>query len=155
MLIFGVDPGKTGAFIALDESGKIIKYWPASQLLNAVTMATCFEERLWVVEAAQAMPKNGAVSMFNYGTGYGRILGALEASGMPYQLVRSAKWTKDMLAGIESNVEGKERNIRAARNLQPDFIKDITKRTKPDMGLVDAYLIAEWGRRHYVVGEMR
>lgn len=129
-----------------------MSYWPASQLLEAANCSVRWlsnEQVLWVVEAAQAMPKNGAVSMFNYGCGYGRILGVLEALKIPYQLVRSSKWSKPMLAGIESNVEGKERNVRAARNLNPEFVQAITKRTKPDMGLIDAYLIAEWGRREF------
>lgn len=153
MLIFGADPGKTGGIVAIEaDGGWINNYWPMSQFCDAIEESILERKKqnkiLWVVEKAQAMPKNGAVSMFTYGTGYGKLLGALEVTRSFYKLVSPRTWTKELFQGQIAVLEGKLRNIKACKLLAPEFCEAITKRTKPDMGLVDAYLIAEYGRRH-------
>ncbi len=159
MYIFGADPGATGGIVLLEDDGDILNWWPMvgddpkkGSYIDAVEEASILKKTskiLWAVEVAQAMPGNGACSMFTYGMGYGKLLGALEISSIPVQPIRPAKWTKEMLHGLPANLEGKNRNIQAARNLAPDFISRITPRSKPHLGLVDAYLIAEYGRRNF------
>lgn len=153
-MILGIDPGKSGAAILLSPDGEI-----HPQSLCGLDSAHAFNHwlkygSLWslidfiYIEKAQAMPKNGAVSMFNYGQGFGEIIGIVTALQIPYELVPPAKWTKEMLAGVPAGIEGKERARIACERLFPEANLLATPRCKkPHEGLVDALLIAEWGRR--------
>lgn len=148
MIAIGIDPGRQGALCAIDEYGDIFFYLLTD--IRAVDRALSqFAPTTTSVylEKAQAMPKNGAVGMFNYGEGYGILQGLLIAHRLPYTLVPPATWTKDMLMGTKATA--KARNVEAARRLQPDlsFVPEGCR--KPHLGLVDAYLLAEWGRRRH------
>jgi hypothetical protein len=148
MITIGIDPGKTGAMCAIDEWGDIC-FWTLTDIREVDRALSQFSPTTSFVflEKAQAMPKNGAVGMFNYGEGYGTLQGLLIAHRLPYALVPPATWTKDMLMGTKATA--KDRNVEAARRLQPEltFIPDGSKGRKPHLGLVDAYLIAAWGQR--------
>ena len=121
---------------------------------NAVELADLF--RLYneqstdlhvFVEKAQAMPKNGATGMFNYGTGYGTILGIIAALRLSHTLVHPTTWCKEMHRGTKSRVP-KKRSLEAAQRLYPHVSLMRTVRCKaPDEGFVDAMLIAGYGKR--------
>lgn len=159
MRIVGIDPGKKGAVVTITRSqGSIIDMWAMEEdkqglVLHLEKLLLGVQEKghLHVfLEKAQAMPKNGAVSMFNYGTGYGIIQGILLALKIPHTLVPPGLWTKQLHAGIMGSLP-KKKSLEAARRLFPEVdLKDpCSPRSKvPHEGIVDALLIAEYGRRH-------
>lgn len=154
--IIGIDPGKAGALVCLGKEGGVMwaEKMPEDSKEIARLVIRTFNMRLpspavhVILEKAQAMPKNGAVSMFNYGVGFGIIQGILLALDAPHTLVPPARWAKVMHVGTTAQ-EAKKRSLEAARRLCPTITQPATPRaTKPHEGIVDAYLIAEWGRRH-------
>lgn len=149
----GIDPGKTGGLVLLAGNGDFI--------METTVMGTISEVINWLrlhpitktmtyIEKAQAMPKNGAVSMFNYGCGYGELLGALAALNMPHTAVPPATWSKVMHQGISRSLPPKARSLAAFKRLFPGVdLKATDKCKKQHEGLVDAILLAEYGRlRH-------
>lgn len=156
MIICGVDPGINGGVVALDKKGKYLSALAGIptiyHLLDFLALYFPSYEKndlLFYVEKAQSMPKQGVSSTFTYGKGYGEILGALSALRYSYVLVPPRVWTKAMFKDIPEDLVGKKRAAYAAAQLLPSSI-DLkkSKRCKKDHeGLVDAYLIAEYGRR--------
>ena len=94
-----------------------------------------------VIERAQAMPKQGGVSMFTFGMGYGIWLGIIAALDLSSHRVHSTVWTKCMLKGAPG--EGKDRGIHVAKRLFPKW----KPKLKKDLMLADAILLAEYGLR--------
>lgn len=149
MLIVGIDPGRKGA---------ICEYWEDKDhiALYQMTIET-FAERAnqWTVypevaiylEKAQAMSKQGVVSMFSYGRHFGQLEGILMGNGLDYNLIAPQSWTSKMTKTYAGD-NAKQRASSAAKFLFPDVNLLATKRSrKPHDGFVDALLIAEYGRQ--------
>lgn len=143
-LYIGIDNGSSGGIAALDVNGAIFRVdpMPATDvellaILEAMRSAAagasyCFA----MLEHAQAFPKMGVSSAFNYGKGYGAVQMALAAAGIPFDIVTPRKWQ----AGLGS-LTGGDKNVskRRAQQLFPGVT--ITH------ALADALLIAEFCRR--------
>lgn len=154
--IVGVDPGKAGGIVTIAAAtGELVdaRVMPATvlevvDLLKGV-LTWCDGLHVWL-EAAQSMPKQGIASAFNYGTHYGELRGVLAALKLRHTLVRPVTWAKVLHAGTKASTP-KARSLEAAQRLQPGERWLATARSsKPHEGLVDAYLIAEYGRRQGV-----
>jgi crossover junction endodeoxyribonuclease RuvC len=148
----GVDPGKSGAlcFIRGDYSEIHCYVMPTTgsgkkSMVDARKIAEWlvkYQPQAAIIEKAQAMPKNGAVGMFNYGTGYGMVLGVLEGKGIAYSLVTPPAWKKDVLAGTPKD---KDAAIQFVGRRFPDlslFKSDHPSCKKPHDGKADAACIA-------------
>jgi len=96
-----------------------------------------------VLEKQQAMPKQGIVSMFNIGYGFGLFEGILSALAIPYEVVHPKKWQKEF--GIRKG-NTKVQSYEIASKLFPD-VEIKGKRGGMKDGRADALLIAEFGRR--------
>jgi len=150
MIFIGIDPGKSGAVARLNDGNISINATPCNDkeydikaMINLLHSCIIGHKVFAVIERAQAMPGQGVVSMFEFGRGYGIWLALLSALDIPYQVVHSRVWTKQLLAG--SPGEGKERNIAAAKRLFPSW----QPKLKKDLLLCDALLLAEYARRIY------
>lgn len=150
--IIGIDPGKEGAVAVLDVAGdlciveRLCDVKPCHLYIWAMPNDAGANRPLILIEKAQARPGQGVSSMFNYGTGFGRLIGWCEALELPYQLVPPATWTRVMHAGT-SGTDAKARSLQAAQRLFPSVPLTVGKSKKPHTGLVDALLIAEYGVR--------
>lgn len=163
MTIIGIDPGATsGAWcsLACDHHGSILNSeWatmPEMYLLADLLEVTPGLKHV-IVEKAQTMPNQGGVSTFRYGAHYGTILGILIALKLPHTLVHPSHWTRIMHAGTKTlgkgRAEAKKRSLEAALRLFPERDLRATPRSsKPHDGIIDAMLIAEYGRRHLFGG---
>lgn len=148
--VIGIDPGLKGAAIFLDQDGHIrdtelmttFAESPASffEFLSRNKPAHVF------LEKAQSMPKQGVTSMFSYGQGFGRIMGWLDSTLVPYTLISPIVWTKVMHRGCDGH-DAKAKSKQAAQRLFPheDFVADGCRTMH--MGLVDAALIAKFGQK--------
>ena len=118
MIIFGIDPGVSGAICAL-KYGKIIEVYEMPTMIdgkknkrqvNGAEVTNIFkkvintnltiadrkneDEVKVVVEHVTAMPGQGVTSMFNFGQAFGGIKGVCAALKLPIYFVRPVKWKK-------------------------------------------------------------
>ena len=152
MIYIGVDPGLKGGLFAINGPYSrqlvmptvLVKNKPKLDGIKIVEWFNKFAGQFFVtIELVHAMPKQGSVSMFSFGMGYGLIQGICLGLGLPYQLVRPQEWQKEMLKGQPKGSE-----YLVASRLWPDIDWRATERSKkPHDGLVDAALICEYGRR--------
>jgi crossover junction endodeoxyribonuclease RuvC len=152
MLIYGIDPGYSGA---------ITLYWPATgvieihdmptltnakgkQVLNQRAILDILEPegdgpRTAFIEHVSAMPNQGVTSVFRFGEQYGQLQMALAATQTPYQLITPAVWKRHF--GLTRD-KGVSRGLAMQRF--PAYA-DKFKRVKDD-GRAEATLIALYGK---------
>jgi crossover junction endodeoxyribonuclease RuvC len=150
MIFVGIDCGKKGSISGLISNElKVIpiatngKDYDIGQIVSDVRSLVTNSEVFVVIERGQAFPGQGVVSMFEFGKGYGIILGILSALGIPFQIIHSRVWTKEMLAGAPG--EGKDRAISVAKRLFPQWITKF----KYELEYADSILLAEYARRKW------
>lgn len=143
MVIVGIDPGQKGAIVEL---GDDIFVHPMPGIADVRNLLDASEPYHVFIEKAQSFPGQGISSAFNYGVHFGELLGCIQALGIAHTLVPPRTWTKVMHAGCAAG-EPKERSLEAARRLFPSVNLVQPRCKKPHDGIVDALLIAEYGRR--------
>jgi len=153
MIIFGIDPGVSGAISVL-ENKKIIEVFDMPTMIdgkknkrqvNGSQVTNIIKEKLnndkeivVVVEHVNAMPGQGVTSMFNFGQSFGVIKGICSALSLPIYFVRPTKWKKyfnslsdaskislKLLGGVLNKNESKEFEKK-------DFFKQSIKLRKFD-----------------------
>lgn len=153
MIVIGIDPGLSGGMVALEENEIDLKVTPTvsvgkkndydeRQMIDWLTPYAIKQAKVFI-ELVHAMPGQGVTSMFTFGSGFGLIRGICAGLGMSYQLVRPQEWQKRMLLG---NPKGSEYLV--ASRIWPNTDWRASPRCRvAHSGLVDAALIAEYGRR--------
>jgi len=110
---------------------------------------------LVLLEQAQAFSGQGGVSNFSTGYAYGFMEGVLTALKLPYELVQSKTWQKDLFKGkavpksdnrVERKKAIKNTSYEVASKLFPGIELRGPQGGLKD-GLCDALLIMEYGRR--------
>ncbi len=156
MEFLGIDPGISGA-VALLHPDDSARFWDTPSIksggkreYDGARMHEILVEAQppmgvvlhAYVERAQAMPKQGVTSTFNYGKGYGLWLGLLIGLGIPYTLVSPRTWRKVMMPDMAKD---KGASLLRAKQLFPavrrylQLVKDHDK--------AEALLIAAYGRQ--------
>jgi hypothetical protein len=140
--ILGVDPGITGGVAFLYPDGTIsaddIPTVDGSVDVDAlVRRIREHAPRLAVIEKAQAMPKQGVVSVFNYGTAFGALCAVTAICEIPTHLVSPRKWKTHF--GLDAD---KEKSRALAIRLWPGY--GLFERKK-DHGRSEAALLARYG----------
>ncbi len=161
MNYIGIDLGKDGGMVVLNDDGKIVsKHKPT--LIRSTKAKDEYDipgilgilqgirgPKFAVVEKAHPMPmRMGGVSAnFQRGLSYGIYQTALASLGIPYDVYAPISWQRIMLFGINSD-DTKQAALIAAKRLWPkeDWRKS-DRAKKADQGFVDAALIGEFGRR--------
>ena len=153
MIIFGIDPGVSGAISVLEnnkvldviETPTIIDGKKNKRQVNAAQVVKIIKdqkysdkEKIIVVEQVNAMPGQGVTSMFNFGQSFGVIKGISAALGISIYFVRPSKWKKhfDLLK------TNKDASRTKAVQIYP-YISDKISRKK-DSNKADAILIAKY-----------
>src|SRR5262245_43464246 len=93
--------------------------------------------RLAVIEKAQAMPKQGVVSVFKYGCAFGALCTLVAVCNIPHHLVSPRKWKAHF--GLDAD---KEKSRALAIRLWPGCGLFERKR---DHGRSEAALLARYG----------
>ena len=122
MIYIGVDPGAKGGYgvIWYDKEELVcVEAYPWSDwdfvrcLQNLRYEALKKNDHIVAaVEKVGAMPKNGAVSMFNFGKSAGFIEGVLSALDISYQLVPPRVWKKEFSLNSD-----KQKSIEVCKKL--------------------------------------
>src|SRR4249919_1412819 len=93
LIVAGIDPGVRGALAVLNEFNDCdtvaMPVMGEPKIVDGGAVVRWLADRdanLAVIELAHAMPKQGVVSSFRFGMIYGQLLGALQASLMPYRV---------------------------------------------------------------------
>ena len=153
MIIFGIDPGVSGA-ISILENKKVIEVFDMPTMIdgkknkrqiNGSQVTNIIKERLndgkeiiVVVEHVNAMPGQGVTSMFNFGQTFGAIKGVCAALGLPIFFVRPSKWKKH----FELINSSKDSSRTKAIEMYPSLSGDLAR--KKDVNKSDAILIARF-----------
>lgn len=180
-MIIGIDPGKTGAIVALTEAGDVLKHITPTigtvvdlvaliQILRDLNYKgrDCADPPYAFIEDVHAIYGSSSGATFDFGFTCGAIQAAVASLCIPYTTVQPKVWQKEVYQGIpevrktpvvikKGNRKGqkkkgardtKKMSLIAAKRLFPtvDFRKNEQCR-KPHDGIVDAILIAEYGRR--------
>ena len=163
MIFIGIDPGKSGFTAILRPSGTVnciatptVKSGKKNAYDEAGMRRALLEvwhtphpvvetDLFCTIERQQAYPKQGAVSNFSTGEGFGLWKGLLLGMRVPFEVVTPQAWKKAMLAGTAKD---KGASIVKAGELFPGVDLRRTERCKgPSHDKAEALLIAEFGRR--------
>ena len=153
MIIFGVDPGISGAISVL-ENKKVIEVFDMPTMIdgkkskrqvNGAQVTNIIKERLdknkeiiVVVEHVNAMPGQGVTSMFNFGQSFGVIKGISSALSLPIYFVRPTKWKKHFNL-IKTNKDASRTKVI---QVYPTISGKLSR--KKDSNKADAILIARY-----------
>lgn len=149
-LTIGVDPGLSGAIAMLDEHGDVVfvddlpvvrdnklAWIDGGELQSLIINWRQGRQCTAMIERVNAMPKQGVSSSFQFGVGFGSILGVLQAMAIPIEFVRPTNWKKAMNLGAD-----KKAALHKARLLYPDVDLRLAKHE----GRAEALLIARYAR---------
>ena len=153
MMIFGIDPGISGA-ISILENKKVIEVFEMPTMIdgkknkkqvNGSQLTNIIKERLSdgketivVVEHVNAMPGQGVTSMFNFGQSFGVIKGVCSALSLPIYFVRPTKWKKYFNL-IKTNKDASRTKVI---EVYPEISSQLSR--KKDANKADAILIARY-----------
>lgn len=159
-LIGGIDPGLAGGITLLCPKGTVVykTIMPTMTIgkkneldtKTIVEILRAHQVKAVGIEKQQAMPGQGAVSMFTIGKNYGKLIGIIDSLGITRIDLVSRAWQKVMFANYPKG-DTKLTSIAVAQALFPkeDFRKSDRCTNKHD-GLTDATLIAEYTRRQII-----
>ena len=155
---FGIDPGVKGAIAMVDEAGradalpmpiegKFLNIRELRKWMTARTHPTNI--RGIAIEHVHAIPGVGGrgistAAMFNFGRGFGQLVGMCEALDWPHALVNSRAWKAAVLKGTPQDKAAAV--LYAGRSYPLLDLKRSRQARKPDDGICDAVCIADWCR---------
>jgi len=168
----GIDPGKKGFVSIVDltdrpsvilsepmavlDSGKGPNYdlpgmWRLIQRLQAESVVGV------VLEQQHAYPGQGVTSVFGLGYAYGMLSAMLTAAEVPFEIVHSSRWKKEMKIKGQGDdpkarkKDGKRRSISTCQGLYPDVDLRPTARARtPSNDKAESLLLATYAGRHLV-----
>jgi crossover junction endodeoxyribonuclease RuvC len=164
VIVVGIDPGKSGAVVAIDSSNLLpVGAWYAEQDYcssgeyqddrMAEVMRCCAAgaavPKLVLIERQHAMPKQGGTSCLTIGIGFGLWRGICAGLGLPREIVSAPIWQKEMFRGVPG-ADKKDQAARVAQMRVPSLNLFPGRRRKPHDGLADACCLALWGIRQNV-----
>ena len=119
----GVDPGKSGAIVAIRPNST-----PIRTLADPLSLSikTCLTNAFGLIEKVHAMPKQGVTSMFTFGENYGMMQMWLRASlgRERYDYITPQAWQKYfnlIKKKGETKTQKKNRHKALAQKLFPDI----------------------------------
>lgn len=175
MIILGIDPGLSGGLAWVNEDGLVFRYTRMPTLkegkktvLDEVALRDIiaahgidhvFLEKQQAMRksvgkkcpACKKFPQQGVVAVFSNAANYGILRGMIVMARLPHTLVASQTWQAEMFKDTpkrERKGRSKELAKQIAGRLWPDKTFLASKRSrKPHEGMIDAAMIAEYGRR--------
>ena len=158
MIIVGIDPGLSGAIVALYDMGGLAKSMPMPlskgkrKRPDVITLVRWIMSHdadvgLVAIETPGPSPRRTSVAAtLSIGVGFGMLIGMCEVNHLPYEIVPATRW-QGALFGSGKRADKKGESIAYAKRRWPTLDLTPGKRTKPHDGIADAACIAEYGRR--------
>lgn len=156
-IYIGIDGGFSGGLSAIQDQ-KILELivMPTIQstkskkeydIYEIVEFFKRYPTAIVILEKAHAMPKLGTVQAFNFGRGFGMMLGLLYALKMKNFVVHAKTWQKEMFKDINYK-DTKQASAIVAQRLFPDTNFKATQRCKKiHDGMTDSLLLSTYGQR--------
>jgi crossover junction endodeoxyribonuclease RuvC len=149
VIVIGCDPGQTGAFALVDDTGALVDIYDMPVVANEVSPQLIAELGFGfdidagcaVIEDVHSMPKQGVASSFKFGRSKGVVEGYFAGAGISLRYVSPAKWKRDLHLTRDKGV-----SRQRALELWPEKA-GLFKRVKDD-GRAEAALIAWWWIHH-------
>jgi len=149
MTVIGIDPGQSGGIAWTQDGVMRVAKMPETlaDLWDLIFRKIACQAPRYAIDPAKEclkayieqvgpMPKQGVVSVFKFGRGYGNLEMALTAASIPFERVTPQKWQKAMGCMTKGD---KNVSKRKAQELYPHL--------KPTHATADALLIATYGTR--------
>jgi len=150
-MIFGIDPGNSGAIACIRPDGAYVAHLPmptikiASQnRVNGAVVADFLRQHAEdqnhaFIESVAAMPGQGVKSMFTFGHAAGVVEGLIQGLGIPYNLITPVSWKKKAGLSGQNKDAARSRAIMLYPHLRA--LDAVAK----GQALADALLIARIG----------
>jgi len=153
-IVIGIDPGLKGALVVVDTtSGQLLVAVPMPAAIMDLYKFFCSTKAVYpsaiiACEKAQTIPGRQSVKgAFTQGRNFGVLQGVITMLHMPVHYIPPLTWQAEMHKGADGPGP-KERSLCVAKNLWPcEKFTFTEKQIKPQDGIVDALLIAEYLRR--------
>lgn len=173
MKIAAGDPGLSGSIVIIDDKGKILDYFVmplysvtkdsrkktkkgelkkrVERYIDIPALWKLYQERiqgkmdLFIVEDVHGVQGSGAASAFKFGSNYMALYALAVASGIPVKHVTPRTWQKPFHKKGVKELTAKEKSMyyyKVAGSKQGIEFPD------DHDGLIDAWLMCEWGRRN-------
>lgn len=162
MYHIGIDPGLEGCISGVKSSGELclVEKIPVTFIKRAnkenynipalVELFNKIESQLKdftiTIERQISAPEQGVTSVCTLCDGYGVLKGLAYSTKKEVNLVRPAIWKRDLLAGMAAE---KQSSVRIVERLHKDYPMEL------DHNVADSILIAEWGRRQFILRKAR
>lgn len=157
----GVDIGKSGAIVIIDDSSIVSHPMPMigtevdyAFLKDIIENATQHKNAHIVFEKLGVIFGTSKATAFSMGHQSGAIEMLAITLSVPYTKIPAKQWQKEMFQGVEeitktgkSSRDTKAMALIAAKRIFPDTQLTFGKAKKPNDGLIDALLMAEYARR--------
>ena len=144
MKTMGIDIGKSGGIVVLDEDCNVIAIcrFCKSTFSDITTFIKDWKDAMCVVEHIHSSPQMGVVSAFTFGKQYGIILGILTAYGVYCDLATPQTW-KRALGLLKTDKKAAQQYAQ----------KKLNKRLTMD--IADAACIALYSYNHFKEREQK
>ena len=148
----GIDVGLSGGVVILDSSGNMVSkvvtpiikgpksLYNIPEMINLLTPYA--KNSIIGIEKQQAFSKQGVVSMFNLGRGYGLWEGIVATLGASYVLVHPKTWQKEILKDMDKSDTKQAGAIVCHRVFPTEDFKASDRCRVDHIGLTDATCIA-------------
>lgn len=140
IVFLGIDPGASGALAALspDFTPTAVLDYDRKSCVEHIRMISK-KPVIAFIEHVHAMPKNGAVSMFNFGANFGWWKGLLDGCGIPFIMVDPKRWQNHF--GLVKKTPTDKPSLELCRRCFPTVDLHLKKHN----GRSDALCIASFG----------
>jgi hypothetical protein len=168
----GIDPGKQGGIVCLDNENNISSYYFIPKIKNEIDVRQLSQiffnydknNSMVFIEHVHALYGSSAGATFDFGYTCGMLEGIVSALGFSYIMVKSSEWQKEMFQGInpiykptlkkgKGKLETKKMAEIAHKRLYPYIDLYITENGNKSKnvhgGIVDALLISSYGLRKF------
>ena len=148
----GIDPGKSGGIMVIDEDGEVCAYkcpekvLDMSVLFRALVGCTAPDDVNLLMERVWARPGNAVRAAFTYGVNYGQWLGIAASHEIKMYTVLPNNWIKWVGCPKALPVADRKRWLKAkAKELYPEL-------NKVTLATADAILITHYAKEKFFNG---
>jgi hypothetical protein len=153
--VLGIDPGLEGGLALIGPDGILLEEMPVvANEIDTATLLPWLEEHresIGMIYLEKVAPRRmqGLKSVITSCSNWGVLKGLLLSSGFSFVVVDPSDWTKEIHKGIANDdMKPKPRSRLALTQLFPRVaVPKKGRKGEPHEGLMDALLIAEYGRR--------
>ena len=149
----GIDPGKSGGIMVIDELGEATAYkcpekvLDMSVLFKLIIGDTAPDDVELLMERVWARPGNAVRAAFTYGVNYGQWLGIAASHEIKMYTVLPNNWIKWVGCPKALPVADRKRWLKAkAKKLYPEL-------NRVTLATADAILITHYGKEEYFSGK--